>query len=287
MKDIPRSKYESTRKTLGESGKFRNLLRKIEAGEREIPLSGLGGSSRFFLIHALKEAVKRPLLILSPTAKRAESASHDLSFFLGKKPPVLLKKEIGTGKPIFSTAASKSGPDRIAWLNAALSGGVLVAETPALFDKTIPRKTFEGSVIRVVKGSEMYRDALMSRLIRLGYVLTDFVENEGDMSGRGSIVDIFSPGYEYPVRLEFIGDEIGSIRHFSLESQKSMDKIESAMILPASEIIMDREPLERAAEYLKNRAGERGVTARDKLPVIEDIERGIRVQNVEWLLPAI
>ncbi|MCI0480701.1 MAG: hypothetical protein L0213_03835, partial [Candidatus Dadabacteria bacterium] len=100
MNAIPRSKFESIKKTLSESGKFRNLSRRIEAGEREISLSGLGGSSRFFLIHALKETTKRPLLIISPTAKRAESASQDLSFFLGRKPPVLLKKEIGTGRPI-------------------------------------------------------------------------------------------------------------------------------------------------------------------------------------------
>ena len=286
MKDIPRSKFESIKKTLTESGKWRNLRRRIEAGEREVSLSGLGGSSRFFLIYALKETTKRPLLIISPTAKRAESASQDLSFFLGRKPPVLLKKEIGTGRPIFSTAAAKSGSDRIAWLNSAISGGVLVAETPALFDKTIPRKAFADSVIRVVKGGLLYRDELISRLIKSGYVLTDFVENEGDMSRRGSIVDIFSPGYEYPVRLEFIGDEIGSIRHFSLESQKSMDKIESAEVLPASEIILDADLPGRAVEYLKNRASESGVTAREKLPVIEDIERGIRVQNVEWLLPA-
>ncbi len=286
MRDIPRSRFEGIRGKLSESGKFRDLCSRIEAGDREIPLSGLGGSSRFFLIYALKEATNRPLLVLSPTAKRAESASHELSFFLGGKPPVLLRKEVGTGKPLFSTSASKSGADRIAWLNSAISGGVLVAETPALFDKTIPRNSFADSVIRVVKGGVIYRDVLISRLIKSGYALTDFVESEGDMSGRGSIVDIFSPGYEYPVRLEFIGDEIGSIRHFSLESQKSMDRIESAEVLPASEIVMDSGPLERAVEYLKNRASERGVTAREKLPVIEDIEKGIRFRNVEWLLPA-
>ncbi|MEW6146087.1 MAG: transcription-repair coupling factor [Thermodesulfobacteriota bacterium] len=286
MKGIPRINFESVKKTLGGSGKWRSLLRRIEAGERAVSLSGLGGSSKFFLIYALGETTGRPLLVISPTAKRAESASQDLSFFLGMKPRVLLKKEIGTGRPLFSSTASKSGADRIAWFNSAIGGGTLCAETQALFDKSIPRKTFAASVIRVEKGGLLYRDELISRLAKSGYALTDFVQNEGDMSRRGSIVDVFSPGCENPVRLEFIGDEIGSIRHFSLESQKSTDKIERAEILPASEIILDAELLGRAAEYLKERAEESGVTAREKLPLIEDIERGIRVQNIEWLLPA-
>jgi transcription-repair coupling factor (superfamily II helicase) len=286
VKGIPRVNFENAKKTLGESGKWRNLLRKIEAGEREISLSGLGGSSKFFLIHALREITGRPLLVISPTAKRAESASHDLSFFLNRKPPVLLKKEIETGRPIFSSAASKSGADRIAWLYSAIGGGTLCAETSALFDKTIPRKTFLDSAIRVERGGILYRDEIISRLLKSGYVLTDFVQNEGDVSRRGSIVDVFSPGFENPLRLEFIGDEVGSIRHFSLESQKSTDKIERAEILPASEIILDTEPVARAVEYLKDRASESGVTAREKLRLTEDIESGIRFQNMEWLLPA-
>ncbi len=286
MKDKPRFNYVSAYKTLGASGKFRNLLRKIEAGERTITLSGLGGSSKFFLLGALREAIQRPLLLISPTAKRAESAAHDLSFFLGKKPPVLLNKEIGTGRPIFSSSATRSGSERTAWLNSAINGDVLIAETSALFDKTIPKRAFMDAVVRVEKGSVLYRDELISRLLKSGYVLTDFVENEGDLSRRGSIVDIFSPGSDDPLRLEFIGDEIGSIRHFSLDTQKSSDKIERASILPASEVILDAESLAGAVEYLKNRAGESGVTAREKLPLIGEIEKGKRVQNIEWLLPA-
>jgi len=286
VKDRPRIKLDNVIKTLNESGKFRNLLKKIEAGERTISLSGLGGSSRFFLVCALREMTRRPVLVISPTAKRADGASHDLSFFLGERPRVLLRKEIGTGRPVFSTAAAKSGSDRIAWLNSALNGEVLVAETHALFDKTIPRDAFLGSVIKVEKGRLSFRDELISGLIKSGYTLTDFVQNEGDISRRGSIVDVFSPGSGYPVRLEYIGDEIGSIRQFSLESQKSTDRVESAELLPASEIIMDTEPLGRAVEYLKKRGGESGVTAREKIPFIEDIESGIRVQNIEWLLPA-
>ncbi|HET7290474.1 MAG TPA: transcription-repair coupling factor [Thermodesulfobacteriota bacterium] len=286
MKDRPRIKLDNAIKTLNESGKFRNLLRKIESGEKLIPLSGLGGSSKFFLVYALRETTRRPILVLSPTAKRADTASHDLSFFLGERPRVLLRKEIGTGRPVFSTAAAKSGSDRIAWLNSAINGEVLVAESQALFDKTIPRDVFSKSVIKVGKGLLSFRDELISGLVKSGYTLTDFVQNEGDISRRGSIVDVFSPGSGHPVRLEYIGDEIGSIRRFNLESQKSTDRVESAELLPASEIIMEPEPLGRAVEYLKKRAGESGVTAREKLPLIEDIESGIRVQNIEWLLPA-
>ena len=84
MKDRPRIKLDNVIKTLNESGKFRNLLKKIEAGENTISLSGLGGSSKFFLVCALREMTRRPVVVISPTAKRADGASHDLSFFLGE-----------------------------------------------------------------------------------------------------------------------------------------------------------------------------------------------------------
>lgn len=286
MKNKTRFKYESVNKTLDQSGKFRSLCKKIEAGERIIPLSGLEGSSKYFLIQALYRAFDRPILLVSPTGKKAEAASQDLSFFLGKKPPVLLKKEIGSGKPIFSSTATRSGSNRVAWLDSAIRGDVLIAETSGLFEKTIPKKTFEDSVIRIERGGILERDELIRRLTQSGYVRTDFVQNEGDISSRGSIVDVFSPGGENPVRLEFIGDEIGSIRHFSLESQKSMDKIESVAVLPASEVILGPDSLARSITYLKNRAGESGITAREKFPVIEEIEKGGRIPNIEWMLPA-
>jgi transcription-repair coupling factor (superfamily II helicase) len=277
---------ESANKTLEQSGKFRNLCKKIEAGERTISLSGLEGTSRFYLIQALKRTIERPLLIVSPTGKKAESASHDLAFFLGEKPPVLLQQEKEAGRPIFSTTASRSVSDRIAWLNSAINGGVLIADTTALFNKTIPKKTFEDSIIRIEKGGILERDELIYRLMESGYVPTDFVQNEGDISARGSVVDVFSPGSENPVRLEFIGDEVGSIRHFSLENQKSTDKTDGVTILPASEIIMDPDSITRSIDYLKKRAEEGGFTAREKFSIIEEIEKGRRVPNIEWMLPA-
>ncbi|MFI5322358.1 MAG: transcription-repair coupling factor [Thermodesulfobacteriota bacterium] len=286
MKTNYRFRYDSENKTLEKSGKFRNLLKQIGSGESIISLSGLEGTSRYFLIQALMRTVERPLIIISPTGKKAELASHDLSFFLGGRPPVLLQKEKEAGRPIFPSSASRAVSDRISWLNSAINGGVLIAETTALFNKTIPKKTFEASVIRIEKGETLERDEFIYRLTQSGYVITDFVQNEGDISTRGSIVDVFSPGGENPVRLEFIGDEIGSIRHFTLESQKSTDKTDSVTILPASEIIMDPASIARSIDYLKQKAEEIGITAREKYSIIEEIEKGRRVPNIEWMLPA-
>lgn len=278
-------KSDNIDKVLKSSGRFRDLTGRLKSGKRSVSLPGLKGSSRFFLLDALLKTLGRPALFIYPDKKRAEAAACDLSFFLRAKPPVLLKRELTGGNAIFSSTGGIS-LDRIAWLEAAASGGALVAEAEALFEKTMPRDAFRGSIIKIGKGDLIAREDLTGRLLQGGYMATDFVQGPGEISTRGAIVDIFPPGAGDPLRVEFIGDEIGSLRYFSAEDQRSRDKVASVTIPPASEVIMTGPGIERAAKYLRRRAGDSEVTARDKFSLIDEIEAGKRVPNIEWLLPA-
>lgn len=277
--------YYSENKTLADSHQFKDLCKRIEAGEKSITLSGLAGSSKFYIVQALCRAVKRPVLLISPGRKEAESASRDLSFFLDKTPPVLLKKEFGSEKSLFSSSTGLSS-ERIGWLHSAAGGELVVAEASALLEVTVPKRIFEKALIRIDKGDVLYREELITRLIETGYSPSEFIQQEGEISQRGSIVDIFSPGAESPVRLEFIGDEIGSIRRFNPDDQKSRDKIDTVIILPASEIILNADSIKRSIKYIKNKSIEDEISARSKLALIEDIQNGNRFSNIEWLLPA-
>ena len=106
------------------------------------------------------------------------------------------------------------------WLYCAMSGQPVIAEMGALFERIIPRKSFDNFVIRIRKADVLLREELITRLKQTGYVETDFVQGRGEISTRGAIVDIFSPGQNNPIRLEFIGDEVGSMRIFNIENQK-------------------------------------------------------------------
>jgi transcription-repair coupling factor (superfamily II helicase) len=282
------SKKNSTKsiyKNLENDTNFKNLIDKIMAGEKTISLSGLSGSSKFFLISAIYKSTKRPFLFLSASRKKAESAANNISFFLNETPPVLQKKEPGVGEAVYSSK-SQFLKERNNWLYSAMSGKPVIAEIGALFETTAPRKGFEKLVLKISRGDLLLREDLIIQLMQTGYVQTDFVQGRGDISTRGAIVDIFSPGHTAPVRLEFIGDEVGSIREFSVEDQKSTEKIEVTTILPVSTISMDQSSIERAIEYLRIRAEKLGVTARNKSQIIEQIEKGERIPNMEWMVPA-
>jgi transcription-repair coupling factor (superfamily II helicase) len=272
-------------KTINRNGQFRSLKDKVDSGTGAVSVTGLTGPSKSYLVSAIAKAVKVPVLYITPSRERALSASRDLSFFLGAKTPVLLKKNLDTRKSLF---ASDTGfyTDRISWLRSAGEGKPVIAECSCLYEKFMPRELFEKSLIHISKGATLLREEFIPDLIGLGYRETDFVQQVGEISRRGSIVDVFSPGGDLPLRIEFLGDEIGSVRQFNPEDQKSKEKIQSALILPASEIITAPEYLGGAVKYLKAKAGANEVSARKKLSVTEEIERGGRFLNIEWLLPA-
>ena len=276
---------EAIYKDLFSSQNFKTLLSKIDSGEKRIPLSGLHGSSKYYLVSAIISATKKPVLFLSPTRKKAESASKNLSFFLPQPPAVLLRKEPGIGEALFSSK-SQFLKERMNWLYCAMSGQPVIAEMGALFERIIPRKSFDNFVIKIRKADVLLREELITRLKQTGYVETDFVQGRGEISTRGAIVDIFSPGQNNPIRLEFIGDEVGSMRIFNIENQKSIERVENTVILPASGIVLDQKSIDRAAKYIRTKAEEDGISARNKLQIIEEIERGERIPNMEWLLPS-
>jgi transcription-repair coupling factor (superfamily II helicase) len=271
--------------SLEKSGEFRSLLNKVCSGDRSISVSGLTGPSKHYLVSALTRMIKNPVLFISPTRESALRAQRDLTYFLGVSPGTMLRRNLDTRTSLFASD-TEYYTERMGLLHSLTEGNLVIAESECLFEKFMPRDIYNESLINISRGDSILRDEFLVKLRSLGYRATDFVQQSGEIATRGSIVDIFSPGRDNPLRIEFLGDEIGSIREFSSEDQKSKEKIEKALILPASEIIMTPEVVGRAVKYLRIKAGANEVTARNKLSVLEEIERGDRFLNIEWLLPA-
>ena len=112
---------------------------------------------------------------------------------------------------------------------------VVVAAFPAL---TAPVPSPSGAAgIRLAPGDDSAPglSALASRLAAMGYVRAPMVEREGEFSVRGGILDVWSPGDEFPVRAEFFGDAMESLRAFSAATQQSIERLDACEVLPASE----------------------------------------------------
>ena len=102
-------------------------------------------------------------------------------------------------------------------------------------------EVFYNSILKLTKNSEISMEKLISYLVSLGYIRETVVNKTGEFAVRGFVIDIFPVGFEYPVRLEFFGDEIDSIRIFNIDNQLTVKKIEEIVIYPNTEDVIGLE----------------------------------------------
>ncbi len=109
---------------------------------------------------------------------------------------------------------------------------IIVSYPEALAEAVVAQQTFAENTMHIQQGEEMGITALQDKLLEAGFNKVDFVYEPGQFSIRGGIVDIFSFSRELPVRVDFFGDEIDSIRVFDIETQLSKEKLESVDVIP-------------------------------------------------------
>ncbi|HEV8403987.1 MAG TPA: transcription-repair coupling factor [Candidatus Limnocylindrales bacterium] len=146
---------------------------------------------------------------------------------------------------------------------AAWRGGrarILVASVQALLQHTIRPDDLPAAPRELRLGARVRQDDLLHELFDLGYVPVSEVAGRGESARRGGIVDVFPPSLALPIRIEFFGDEIDSLRSFDPTDQRTVGTLESAVLLPASEFLLPaggaatiRERLGRAAGRLPER----------------------------------
>ena len=208
-----------------------------DRGTHSLCLPALTGAADAFLALALA-TVRQPCVVLAvtPGLPDADRLADDLRLLTGDKqlgaasyqtrilefPPLLADDKSSLGTRLKTIAALK------AW-SLAPYPAVIVAPYPALATP-LPAAT---DPFRLVCGST--NQALAKTLARFGYTRLPQVEKEGDYSVRGGIIDLWSPGDEFPVRAEFFGDDLESLRTFSPSTQMSVERIESCELLPVRE----------------------------------------------------
>ncbi|MFI3237770.1 MAG: transcription-repair coupling factor [Lachnospiraceae bacterium] len=130
----------------------------------------------------------------------------------------------------------------------------IITTFDALMAPQIPLEHYEESIITLKKGFEISLPRLAEKLVALGYEKVFQVELQGQFSIRGDIVDIFDLTEDNPVRLEFFGDEIESIRSFDIETQRSMETLFQTQIFPAMELILSTKAKQAGMDRIKQEA---------------------------------
>ncbi|MBI2372173.1 MAG: transcription-repair coupling factor [Deltaproteobacteria bacterium] len=210
------------------------LIGRVCAGEPRIPITGLEGAARALILALLVQATARPLFLLAASPDAAEQLAGDLAFFLGDRRTVALLpacEGLPEGSPIPPEILCQR-IEALYHLSRAPDQTVLVT-SPAALDLPLPdREQVAGRLRTLAAGREVDREALVRDLVQDGYELIARVEARGEVSPRGGILDVFPPLYDRPLRIEFAGDEVESIRAFDPDSQRSTASLESITLLP-------------------------------------------------------
>ena len=125
---------------------------------------------------------------------------------------------------------------------------VVVTSALALIERVIPPEILVANMDYRLAGESVDPEGFMRRLIERGFFRVSLVEDYGDLSRRGGVLDVYAPLYRWPLRFEFFGDQLESIRLFHPVTQRSMGALEDAVILPANEIVLDAEARRRAQD---------------------------------------
>ncbi|MBQ9736010.1 MAG: transcription-repair coupling factor [Clostridia bacterium] len=256
-----------------EFSEARDTLFSQLSSQKPLPISvnGLSDGARdaflLELLAALAERQKAPRLLLARDEGEARSLAallraegHDALFFPARE-PVLLN----------ITASHEVERERLSVLCRLLAGeSVTVVATPyAALLCTLPPPLLSRNALTLSVGSVADPVLLAEQLVGMGFAAVDLVDGAGQLARRGGILDVFSPDGEYPVRLEFFGDEIDRMEYFDPITQRSVALCEELRIFPARECLYGIEERKRMTEAHRALLGK--VSAEEKSALQNEI----------------
>jgi transcription-repair coupling factor (superfamily II helicase) len=206
--------------------------RRWEKGEGLV-IAGLEGGSKGFFINLLRREVS-PLLVITPNQDRAETLLEAILFFtpLEEREGILLFPTDGI--PYGDIPPLGPLAQRMKALRFCAEGkaSMIIAPIQGLQGMVIPQQALIESLIRIEVGQERDRESLVRECVALGYSRVEMVEERGEMSLRGGIMDIYPLDQDRPHRLEFFGDQVASLRIFDEETQRSTEQVKEVVITP-------------------------------------------------------
>ena len=271
--------------------KIQPLIAGSWTGEKRI--SGLKGGACGHLLSLVAGKRSAPILAVAATTREAEQLYRDLAFFLGEAEASPLEKRLHLldSWEILPFENLSPHPDSIASRLEGLyhliegSAPILVSTPAALMQRVIPKDALKRSYRYHAVGEDNAREGLVEHLAGWGFQNVPLVEERGDFSVRGAIVDVFPPAYALPLRLEFDGDRLESIREFDPSTQRSKKTLQDLLLLPMKEFSLKRDDIEAVAREIDKRAADLELGRKEKNPVLEVLREGIPFAGMEFLVP--
>lgn len=221
------------------------IIESIKEGRSITPL-GLRRSARLPWLAAIYQSLERPLLIITDRNDHALMLADELALWAPKIPLLFFPEPT----PLFYENAPwglTTRRDRLLVLTNLAdfqipgspkpTAPVIIAPVRSVMARTLPRREFLKALHTIKIGQVIQPEELLRSWVSLGYEHANIVVSAGQFARRGGILDIWTPSAELPVRIEFFGDEIDTLRRFDPASQRTTGTIERLAISPAREFI--------------------------------------------------
>ena len=252
-------------------------------------IRGLNPATTAMCAAEIGRAQKRPVLLLAADQKIVDDAARNLSFFVPNAArDVVVVPDIQAG--IYSGIAQnrRQLAERMRALHQIDNDRprYILSSITNFARRYMPREVLrrETRLLRVHDALEL--PVLRAELLSLGYAEAPEVDTPGTFSMRGGILDLFSPAHTHAMRVEFFGDEIDEIRAFDVDTQKTLEKRADAILLPASEIVLNDENVQRAVETIAEWADALEFPSKLLKKAREAVEERILYWGIQAIMPA-
>jgi len=229
-----------------------SIISGVEVGLSEQLVAGLSGSSRAMLIASVYKKTNRSILVVTYNLLQAQKIYEDVTSFLSEDEVFLYP-----ANELIAAEISISSPElraqRIEALNhwSHYSKGIVIVPMGGFRKLLPPKSLWQKYQLSFTVGSELNLETTINQLVIMGYSRVDMVSSPGEFSLRGGILDIYSLTESDPVRIELFDTDIDSIRTFSIEDQKSLEKISTVNIGPATELLLEPLHVNRMTDLLE------------------------------------
>ncbi|WP_437909017.1 transcription-repair coupling factor [Sorangium sp. So ce327] len=266
-------------------------------------VTGSAGSAGALVIRRLVAAAAgRRIIALTPDVDSARALAADTSFLLVDRDADDAEAAGSTtfGRvllylPNEASPYADVNPDRrgaqtrlatLFHLGMDLPWSVLVCPIAALARKVVPRDEITEHAELVIAEQEMDRDALSARLGASGYVRSPLVEDPGTFAVRGALLDVWAPSAELPVRIDFYGDIVASIKIFNPDDQRTVADVKEVWLPPAREAILTPANVERARQRVRAACDVIDFPSTKARALVDDVASGRAFFGAEGYLPA-
>jgi transcription-repair coupling factor (superfamily II helicase) len=267
---------------------WEQLVANIGRRNKPVEIIGLSDAAGAYAAARTYRAHRLPMLVVLDSLKRAERFCQELTVFIKDLAvPVLLFPPYPILPFKLMAYHNETAGRRIHTLYQVMestSAPVVVTTASALMQRLMPKTELMAFAELLEVGEEIDRDGLVRKLVDGGYSRAAMVEELGDFGLRGGILDIFTPQHSDPLRIEFYGDMVESIRMFAADSQRTIRQLQEVVILPARESIMHRSQLSSVLVRVRTRAAELGLGVTAVREIVQNIKSEGVFPGMESLL---